>query len=151
MDLFGFFRKYVWNDEKTPYLVPVGRLTQRQARNELFTYSVLMFAFFFIVGMAALLGAEVVGRSLTVTIYAFAICSAAGALAVLRHWIAAVLCATAPPAILIFLIVNGFSPKLHMLDKLLIGAVILALWVYSFRVVRITRAFPGLRESATVD
>ena len=32
MDLQNFVRKYVWNDEKTPSLTPVGRLTQRQAR-----------------------------------------------------------------------------------------------------------------------
>lgn len=151
MDLFGFFRKYVWNDEKTPYLISVERLTQRQARNELFTYSVLLAAFFFVAGMAALLGASIVGGSLTVAIYAFAVCSAAVALVAIRHWIAAIICATAPPAILLFFIVNGFPPTLHILDKLLIGAVILALWAYSFRVVRITRAFPNLRESASAD
>ena len=89
MDLFGYFRKYVWNEEKTPYLIPVGRLTQSQARNELFAYSVLMAAFFLVVGMAALLGASIVAGSLLVTIYSFTLCCAAVALITTRHRVAA--------------------------------------------------------------
>jgi hypothetical protein len=151
MDLFGYFRKYVWNDEKTPYLVSVGRLTRTQARNELFAYSVLLAAFFFVVGMAALLGASVVAGSLIVAIYAFTICSAAVALTAIRHWIAAVICATAPPAILLFLAIDGFSPRLHAIDKILIAAVLMALWAYAIRVVRIARAYEFLGEKPPED
>ena len=56
MSWFDYIRKYVWNEEKTPYLVPVGMLSRTQARNELFSFSVLMAAFFFVIGLLALLG-----------------------------------------------------------------------------------------------
>jgi hypothetical protein len=151
MDLFGYFRKYVWNEEKTPYLTPVGRLTQTQARNELFTYSVLMAAFFLVVGMAALLGATFVAGSLTVTLYSFTLCSAAVALAATRHRVAALICATAPPAVLLYLVINGFSPQFHAVDKVLISAVLMALWIYTFRVIRIAWAYPDLPESTSAE
>jgi len=151
MDFFGYFRKYLWNADKTPYLVPVGRLSRTQARNELFIYCVLMAAFFFVTGLAALLGASIVAGSISVALYSFVLCAAAIYLSSTQHPVAALVCATAPPVILIYLIFFGFSPKLHLLDKLLIGSVILALWVYTFRVVRIAWAFPGLRETHTVD
>ena len=141
-----FVRKYVWSDDKTPYLIKVGRLTRRQARNELFAFSVLIAAFFFMVGMAALLGASIVADSVGVAVYAFAICSAAIALAATQHPFAAIACATAPPAVLVYLLIIGFPPQLHTSDKLLIGGILLALWAYTARVVRITRVYPYLAE-----
>lgn len=146
MDFQRFVRKYVWNDEKTPYLTKVGRLTKRQARSELFVISVLIAAFFFVIGMAALLGASIVAGSLIVAVYAFAICSAALILAATHHPLAALACATAPPAALLFLLVEGFPPQLHSMDKLLIVAVLLALAVYMIRVLRIANIYPGLDE-----
>lgn len=151
MDLFGFFRKYVWNDEKTPYLTPVGRLTRAQAKNEIFIYCVLIAAFFLVVGMAALLGASIVAGSVPVAIYAFVLCCTAITLAATHHPVAAVVCATAAPVVLAFLVVQGFPPRLHMLDKILIAAVLIALFVYSFRVVRIARAFLSLDGPAEED
>ena len=147
MDFYGFIKKYVWNEEKTPYLVPVGRLSQSQARNEIFVYSILMASFFLVAGVAALLGASIVAGSLVVAAYSFIVCGAAVILsATLREW-PAFICATAPPAVLLFLLVHGFSPRLHTLDKVLIAVVVLAFWVYTFRVCRIAKAYPGLRDT----
>lgn len=148
MDFQNFVRKYVWNDEKTPYLTKVGRLTQRQARNELFVFSVLIATFFFVTGMAALLGVTIVAGSLGVALYSFAVCCAALALAATRHPVAAMAAATAPPVALLFLLVEGFPPQLHWPDKLLIAGVLLALWAYTIRVVRIVRAYPYLEEGS---
>jgi hypothetical protein len=151
MGLYGYFRKYVWNDEKTPYLTSVLRLTRTQARNELFAFSVLMAAFFFATGMASLLGVSIVSGSVGIAIYSFAICSAAVALAATRHPNAALACATAPPVVLAFLAIYGFPPQLHLVDEILIGTILLALWVYTFRVVRIAWVYPGLRDAAPAD
>lgn len=148
MDFQKFVRKYVWNDEKTPYTTKVGRLTKRQARSELFIISVLIAAFFFVIGMAALLGASIVAGSLGVAVYAFAICSAALTLASTHHPAAAVLCATAPPVVLLFLLVEGFPPGLHLLDKILIAGVLLGLTVYMYRVLRIALVYPYLDEGS---
>ena len=147
MDFYGFIKKYVWNEEKTPYLVPVHRLSQLQARNEVFVYSILMASFFLVAGVAALLGASIVAGSLIVAAYSFVLCGAAVILsATLREW-PAFICATAPPAVLLFLLVHGFSPTLHTLDKVLIAGVLIAFWVYTFRVCRIAKVYPGLKES----
>ena len=146
MDFQRYVRKYVWNDEKTPYLTKVGRLTRRQARNELFVFSVLIATFFFVVGMAALLGITIVAGSIVVALYSFAVCCAALALVATRHPAAAIVCATVPPAVLLFLLVEGFPPQLHWPDKLVIAGVILALWFYTIRLMRIVRAYPYLEE-----
>ena len=146
MDFQNFVRKYVWNDEKTPYLTKVGRLTQRQARNELFVFSVLMATFFFTTGMAALLGVALVAGSLGVALYSFTVCCSALALAATRHPVAAMVCATAPPVVLLFLLFAGFPPQLQTPDKVLIAGCLFALWFYTGRIMRIARAYPGLPE-----
>jgi hypothetical protein len=146
MDLQDFVRKYVWNDDKTPYLTKVGRLTQRKARNELFVFCVLIATFFFVTGMAALLGTTMVAGSMGVALYSFTVCSAAVILVGTRHPVSALVCATAPPAVLLYLLVEGFPPQLHLLDQFLISAILLALWAYMARVVRIARAYPYLEE-----
>jgi hypothetical protein len=150
MDWYGFIRKYVWNDEKTPYFVPVAKLSRTQARNEIFTYSVLLGAFFLIIGLLALLGVGFLAGSFGVAAYAFALCSSAIALGVTRHHAAAVICATGPPALLAYLLVNGFPPELHLLDKALIAAVALLLGLYAFRVVAIAKAYPDLPDRKPV-
>ena len=144
MKIYAYFRKYVWNDDKTPYLTQVGRLTRTQARSELFVFSVLLAAFFFVAGFVALLGD---GFGVLVAVYAFAVCCAALALAATQHPLAALACATAPPGALAFLAIHGFSPRLHLVDKLLIGAILLALMAYTVRVVRIARAYPYLSDN----
>ena len=151
MNIYGYFRKYVWNDDKTPYRTQVGRLSRKQARSELFAFSVLLAAFFFVAGMVALLGAASGPGSMGVAVYSFALCCAALALAGTQHPIAALVCATAPPAALAFLAIHGFSPQLHLADKLLIGVILLALWAYTVRVIRIARVFPYLTDPAPAN
>src|SRR3970282_257732 len=49
-----FFRKYVWDDERTPYLVRVARLTRGQIEYELRFYAVITGVLFALVSVAAL-------------------------------------------------------------------------------------------------
>ena len=42
LDWEKLFKRYVADDVKTPYFVAVDRLTQKQARSELFVYTLLM-------------------------------------------------------------------------------------------------------------
>jgi hypothetical protein len=146
MSWYDFIRKYVWSDEKTPYFVPVARLRRRQAESELFVFSVLMAAFFFVTGLLSLLGASDIPGAFAMAAYSFALCSSAIALGATRHRIPAFICATAPPALLGYLLAFGFPRALHMADKLLIGAIALLLGLYCFRVVAIARAYPRLRD-----
>ncbi|MGH6914438.1 MAG: hypothetical protein ACREH3_12125 [Geminicoccales bacterium] len=146
MSWYGFIRKYVWNEQKTPYLVPVPTLSRAQARNELFSFSVLTAAFFFVIGLLSLLGVGFLAGSPGIALYSFGLCSSAIALGATRHQAAALTCATAPPVLLAYLLVYGFPPSLHLPDKLLIGAVALLLGLYAFRVVAIARAYRSLHD-----
>lgn len=146
MNWYVFIRKYVWNDQKTPYLVPVSRMSRSQARNEIFSFSVLTAALFFAIGLLALLGRFLDG-SPVMAAYSFVLCSSAIALGATQHRVAALICASAPPVLLAHLLVHGFPPELHLPDKLLIGAVALLACLYAFRVVAIAKAYPGLRDS----
>ena len=137
-----FVRKYVWSEEKTPYLVPVAKLSRSQARNELFVFSVLTAAFFFVIGLLALLAADFP----LAAAYCFLLCSSAIALGATRHYLAAIVCATAPPALLAYLLAAGFPAALHLADKLLIGAAALLVGLYALRVVAIARTYPRLPQ-----
>lgn len=141
-----FIRKYLWSDEKTPYLVPPAKLSRSQAESELFVFAVLMAAFCFVAGLAALLGADGVAGSAAVSAYSFALCSSAIALGATRHRFAALICATAPPVFLAYLLVFGLPHALHLADKALIGAAVVLLGLYTLRVVAIATAYPGLPD-----
>ena len=146
MNWYSFIRKYVWDENKTPYLVPVRRLSRTQAKNELFTFSVLLAAFFMVVGVAALLGQALHGKSPGVAFYAFTVFCSAVALGATRHALAALYCSTAPPAVLGYFFLYGFPPNLHTIDELLILALTLMLLRYSIRVVAIAKAYAVLPE-----
>jgi hypothetical protein len=33
------FKRYIWDDDRTPYLVPASRMTRKQADYEIFAYT----------------------------------------------------------------------------------------------------------------
>jgi hypothetical protein len=144
MKWYAFIRKYVWDDQKTPYLVSVDRLNRTQGRSELFTFSVLLAVFCMVIGIAALLGKAFQGQSIGVAVYTFTIFSAATVLGATRHPLAAIYCSTIAPVTLFYFLIYGFPPKLHLIDELLILALTVMLMRYSFRVVAIARAYPFL-------
>lgn len=139
MNLYAFFRKYVWDEDKTPYLVPVPRLTPVQARNEIFAFAVLLAAFAMMITGAAIFGRVFETVALGAAIYASSVFSAAIVLVTARHPAAAAYCAAAPLAPLLYFIVAGFPPNLHMVDELLVIALLLGLVRYGMRVVAIAR------------
>jgi hypothetical protein len=141
-----FFRKYVWDDERTPYLVPVQRLTRRQAEYEILYYSVLAGVLFGLISLAALSNRLPHGNAPLVSLYAFTQVCAALLLGATRSAWAAVYSAGAPIAALHYFVVYGFHPHLGTADKaLLIAAVVLWLW-YCGRLVGVTRAYPRLAD-----
>lgn len=134
-------RKYVWDEEKTPYLVPADRLTPAQARSELRAYALLLG----ILGAAvALLGASGSPRAgglgaLGVALYGLSLAAAAVVLARRRHRWAARYCATAPVAVLAGALAGALRPDMTPGERLAL-ALFGALWLrYAVRVVRITR------------
>jgi hypothetical protein len=146
LDWVSMFKRYVGNDIKTPYFVPVGRLTRVQARNEFFVYTLFMGVLFVAFGVAGLSPALPHGDTLGVSLYAFLVVGAAVAFAFSKHPAAAAVLASAPVAVLIYFAVFGFHPNAGTGDKVF-QVIIALLWLrYSWRILQITRAWPTMRE-----
>ena len=141
-----FFRKYVWDDERTPYLVSVSRLTRAQIEYELRFYAVFTGVLFALVSVAALSERLPHGDARGVSLYAFTQVCAALLLGMTRSAWAAMYCATAPVAALLYFVLYGFHATLGTADKALL-LVAMVLWaVYGGRLVAVARAYPALEH-----
>ncbi|MGH8707767.1 MAG: hypothetical protein ACREVD_06875 [Burkholderiales bacterium] len=137
-----FFRKYLWDEERTPYLVPAARLTRRQAGYELLAYATLSGVLFVLVALVALSETLPHGNARAVSLYAFTQVCAALLLGTTRSAWAALYCATAPLAGLLYFGIFGFHPALGGGDKVLLVAA-MVLWVaYCGRLIKVSRAHP---------
>jgi len=150
-NLEKYFKKYVWDDERTPYLVPVERLTRRQASYELHFYALFVGVLCGLLSVAALSSKLPHGSSVIVSIYAFTVACAAILLGTSRHPWAALWCATPPLAALAYFAIYGFHPNLGPLDKVLLVCVMLAWLVYCRRLVAVARAYSRLLPPAGGD
>jgi hypothetical protein len=138
-----FFRKYVWDDERTPYLVSVSRLTRAQIEYELRFYAVFSGVLFALVSIAALSDRLPHGDARGVSLYAFTQVCAALLLGMTRSAWAAMYCATAPVAALLYFVLYGFHATLGTADKSLLLAAMVLWAVYCGRLVAVARAYPA--------
>jgi hypothetical protein len=147
MNLEKYFKRYIWDDERTPYLVPVPRMTRRQADYELYAYTVFLVLLFAMVTGGALLSQDPLIKSDVVAVYGFTALCAAIIFGVTKAVPAACYCATAPVVGLLYFFLHGFHPNLGAIDHaVLIGFGLI--WLrYSFRVVALARAYPGMPET----
>ncbi len=144
-----YVRKYVWDDDRTPYFFRVDQLNKAQANKELFLFVIFVATPFALVAVMSFVAVtrETGGIAyLFVLVYAFTIVMAVFLLNGTKHPLAAMWSATAPLAILLYLITSGFPPKLHAIEQGLL-LVFLMLWLrYTVRVIRITRRYPAMAE-----
>lgn len=146
LDWENLFKRYIIDDEKTPYFTRVARLNRRQARYELFAYCLLTGVLYALVGLASLASGLPHGSAIGVPLYAFALLAAALLLGLTRHPHAAAFCATGPVAGLLYFLQFGFHPNVGDGDKVLI-VVLLLLWArYNFRVLAIARFYRDMPE-----
>ena len=133
IDLEKSIKKYIWDDERTPYLVPVARMTRRQANYELHAYTMFVGVLFAIVSGSALLSQDPQIKSDAVAVYGFTVVCATVILGSTKAVQAGWYCAAAP---------------LVAIDH--VALIIFALvWLrYSLRVVAIARAYPDLPEAS---
>ncbi len=147
LDWETLVKRYVYNPAKTPYFTAVGRLNRAQARGELFVYTLLLAVLMGVVGVAALSPALPHGGAVGVPIYALAVAIVAVVFGLTKHVAAAAFCATAPVAALLYLALYGFQPDLGIADHILL-VVIMLLWLrYSWRTLKIAKAYPALPEA----
>ena len=143
-----FFRKYVWDDQRTPYRVAVARMTRRQAEYEMLFYAILSGVLFAVIALAALSNRLPHGNAAGVSLYAFTQVCAALLLGMTRSAWAALYCASAPLAALTYFALYGFHPDLDVADKTLLVALVV-LWVaYCTRLLAVARAYPRLPQGA---
>jgi hypothetical protein len=144
LDWEKLFKRYVWHDDRTPYLTRVANLTRLQAHYELLGYSLFMGVLFGALSVVALSSRLPHGGAAIVPLYAFTLCCAAVILGFTRHAWAALWCAGAPLAMLAYFGYWGFHPNLEIGDKVLLVAGMVAWLLYSRRVVAVARAWQGL-------
>jgi hypothetical protein len=148
LNIEKYIRKYVWDDERTPYLVPAARMTRRQADYELHAYAVFVGILFGLVAGGALLSQDPQVRSEAVAVYGFTVVCAALIFGFTKAVHAAWYCAAAPIVALLYFFLHGFHPSLSAIDHafLIVFGVI---WLrYSLRVVAIAKAYPDMPETS---
>jgi hypothetical protein len=148
MNLEKYFKKYIWDDERTPYFVPVTRMSRRQADYELHAYAIFVGLLFAMVSGGALLSQDPLIKSDAVAVYAFTVVCATIIFAFTKTLYAAWYCAAVPLVALLYFFLYGFHPNLDAIDHaVLIGFGLI--WLrYSLRVVAIARAYPDLPETS---
>ena len=141
-------KKYVWDNEKTPFFISVDKLTKLQAKKELFLYLVFVGTPFGLIGFMSLAGitrGENFGY-LLLLIYSVTVLISLYFIGTTKSSYAAFYSATAPLALFFFLLIDGFPPKLPELGQAIL-LIFLLLWLrYAMRIIRICKRFPEMRE-----
>ena len=138
---YKYMRKYVWDDQKTPYLIASDKLTQKQADNEIFAYVCLISIAFSVVAIIFASANSPYGQLFGLTFYAFSVAISAIMLNLFKHIYPAIYCGLAPIAILLFFLIKGFPPNTHAIDWLVLVAFLL-LWAwYSLRIINIAKMY----------
>lgn len=142
----NFLKRYIWSDQTTPYLVSVGELTRRQARNEFFAYAVFLGFLFGIAALITLSPQAPGGRSTGMSLFSFVMVCGAVMLATTQHYWAALVCSATAPGTLIWLYLFAEHPGLSAIDDAVI-VIFALLWMrYGLRVINIARAYDDMPE-----
>ncbi|MEM7025265.1 MAG: hypothetical protein AAF637_22155 [Pseudomonadota bacterium] len=142
------FKRYIWDDDRTPYFVPASKMTAKQADYEIFAYTVFLGSLFTILCLVALAAEP---RSDAALLYLFTAIVAAVVLGITKNLFAAWYCGAAPAVVLLYLVLYGFPASLAAIDHfvLIIFAVV---WLrYGYRVVDIAKAYPDMPNQAPSD
>ena len=148
MDLHSYFKKYVWDDDKTPYFTPAKKLNKYQADHELFSYTFFIALLFALISILSLTENAPHGKSFGVALYAFSVACSAVLFGTTKHVYAAYYLAVAPLATLAYFLIWGFPPNLATIDEVVLVAICMALLWYSRRIVVIAWAYPHLPDAA---
>ena len=86
LDWYKYVRRYFWDDETTPYLVPVERLHRRQADYEILAYVIFVSLLYGSVMLLTMSGRAVYADSFGVSLYALVVVCVSLLFAVTRHF-----------------------------------------------------------------
>ena len=147
IDFEKYLKRYIWDHDKTPYLVSAEKLHRRQAEYEILAYALLVGFFFGLLSIFSLSSQAPMGRSVGASFYSLTMVMGCIVLGMTRHHYAAIYCALAPLAIVIYLSINGFPPKLALIDHVVICAVLLVWGAYSYRLIAVVKRYPYMPDA----
>ena len=146
-NLDKFLKRYVWDDEKTPYFTPSSRLYRTQAHYEALAYSVFIGILFTAVALTAMTGAAGQERETGPVIFGFTMICAAVIFGFTKNYFAALWLSSAPIAAIAYFVLYGFKPKWATIDQIVILGFV-AVWIlYSIRIVSIGRRYEEMPEA----
>ena len=153
MDLQDFVKKYVWDDEKTPYFRSVKRLTRKQANNELYVYACFLILIFLAGELVAISRWTNGGETAAVLIAVYSSAIIFGALSMWRGkslW-GAWLCLTAPVTAFVSFYFDGLQAELETIDKYFL-IIFCLLWLrYAVRVLSIVRNYGNMPQGKPIE
>ncbi|MEM7249959.1 MAG: hypothetical protein AAF493_00955 [Pseudomonadota bacterium] len=146
LDWYKYIRRYFWDDETTPYLVPVGKLHRKQADSELFAYTLFVSILFAVICVFSITGAAPYGKSFGAGLFCFIVFCGGVTLGMTKHTYAAFVTALAPVGAWFYLFAMDLRSDLHWGDQLFI-VVFSLIWLrYALRVINITQRYPYMAE-----
>ena len=148
MEWEKLFRKYIWNEQTTPYLTPVINLTRRQANSEILFYCWFHAILLGMIAIVSLRGGPA-GRSLGGSYYGFSVVCAAVLFGILKNYTAALFLSTTPLVGLAYLLFFGLGSERPAGDNLIVTIILLLFLRYSFRIINIAHTYPFLSQSST--
>lgn len=146
MEWEKLFRRYVWNDQTTPYLTPVPNLNRRQADSEILFYCWFMAVLFGVMGLISL-RAGPDGQSHGVAYYGFTVVCAAVLFGIMKSYWAALYLSATPLTALAYLYFYGLGSARPAGDTFIVTIVLLLLLRYSLRIIAVARYYPSLPEA----
>ena len=144
LDWYKFVRRYFWDDETTPYLVPVAKLHRGQARHEIFAYVLFVSILYGAVMLLTMGGNSPYANSFGASLYSFVVVCSALTFGVTRHHFAACACVLAPAGALVFSLSFDVHPDLGAWDRVLLVGFALVWLRYSMRLMHIAKRYPEM-------
>ena len=146
--LQNFLKRYVWDDETTPYFTRVANLSRSQADSELFFFAIMMSVLFGVATFTSITGQAPYGVSKHAAIYCFTIVAAAVLVGTVKNAYAAIYTASVPVIVIGALLIFGFPAKMALVDELVLLVIDLVLLRYMWRVIMICRVYKMLPHRA---
>lgn len=145
-NLDKFLKRYVWDDDKTPYFTAASKLNKRQANYESLAYAIFAGSLFTAIGLISITGAGGQAREIGPAVFSFTMICAAIVFGFTRHYLAALWLSSAPIAAIAYFVFYGFKPAWATIDQIVVLGFI-GLWiVYSMRVVAIGKHYEDMPE-----
>jgi len=141
----SYLRRYVWDDEKTPYFVAVNKLSRAQADNELKLWSGFVAVLGIVLAIALLTGKLPGGPAPIAGAWAIVVVCAAIAMGMTKLPATAGICATGPALLAIKTVGLGVRHGQSQTETIVMCTVFLLLFAYSLRTIYICQRYdPGL-------